>query len=584
MKNLTLIVLFLVVSASAIGQIKIKKPKIKKPKLNLMEGIGNMTGNLMTGKTETLGNVAVKVNYVNGMYSPDIKTTEGKYIPETVKEGDHLAYISFFKNEGTGLLELKDGSVKMNDQEMIYHGLGSYGYYFDSRPTDPIKMDISASNGDQASFTLYPTQDIEILSVNGETSLPILDLSEDLEVEYFNPPGSEGTTVRVSLLTKVMGVRAFNHFADFKVKEAGNTKVTIPKEALANPEIAGQLNVGNFDKGENYLILEREVKTDREDFNELQNPGNIPAVELYTRNYASFPVIVKGKQDEGVLVNLKVRGKSEDRTLGYEFYKPNANTGIPLSKASRFGLVSFTMEARTFSQETETNSSSWTVGNTRYTETTVTTTTLEFPELPEAYWEHAMDNIYAQVVDFFGAEYNIEFVSVEDVTGTAEYGTLFPPRERSDYKVVRRSYKNTNRTQPSTFSEIFGGASSNFTTDNPQVNMMKAAGDLDGLLSMHLQLIIGENNEGNIVLIPSLSVSVAGRDEARDDKQGKYLDGHVSRTVGEPFNEDRLMANKEELVRVCSVPQLLMALKAGINTLREREVEMGYDRIWSIGE
>ena len=585
MKTPIIVLLTLFCSISLSGQIKLKKPTIKKPKkLNLMEGIGNMTGNLMTGKTDMLDNVVLKVNYVSGMYSQDIKTTEGKYIPETVSEGDHLVYVSCFKNEGTGLLQLKGGSVKLNGLEMTYHGLGSYGYYFDVKPTEPLQLEIQASGGDEASFKLTPTQDIEIISVNDETALPILDLAEDLKVTYYNPPGTEGTTVRVSLLTKVMGVRAFNHFADFKVSKTGNTTVTIPKEALANPEIAGQLNVGNFDKGENYLILEREVKTEKRDFDESQQPGDVAAVELFARNYASFPVIVKGKQDDGLMVSLKVRAKTEDKTLGYEFYKPNANTGIPLSKASKFGLVSFTMEARTFSQETDESSRSWTVGNTKYTQTTVTTTTLDFPELPERHWEYAMDNIYNQVVAFFKSEYNVEFVPVEDVTNTTDYNTLFPPKEKATNKVIKKSYRDTRRTRPSSFSEIFGGASSNFTTDNPQVNMMIEAGELDGLVSMHMTLTIAANSENNIVLIPSLSISVAGRDEDRDNKQGKYLDGFVRRTVGEPYNEAALVGNEEELVRVCSVPQMIYALKAGINTLRVKEVEMGYDKIWSIGE
>lgn len=576
-----LLSLFVCLGASA--QLKIKKPKIKKPKLNIGEGIGNLTGNLMTGKTETLGNVSVKINYVSGMYSPDIKTTEGKYLPETIMEGDHYAAVSFFKNEGMGLLELKNGRVKVNEQEAHYHGLGSYGYYFDVIPNEPIVMAMESANGETASFKLYPTEGIEILKVNGETALPVLDLDEDFEVEYYNPPGSEGSTVRVSLLTKVMGVRAFNHFADFKVKETGNVKVTIPKEALANPEIAGQMNVGNFDKGENYLILEREELVERDDFTEDHDPGTIPTIEIYSRSYGSFPVIVKGKQDEGLMVSLRVRDQSPDKTLRYEFHKPNANTGIPISRASKFGLASFTMEARTYHRETSESSSSWTIGGTRYTETTTTTTTLDFPELPESYWESTMDQIYQEVVNFFKSEYNVEFVPVEDVTGSSNYASLFPPRERIDDKVVRRSYKNTSRTQPRSFSEIFS-VTSNQTADNPRVNLMKEAGDVDGMLSMHLSLYISTNRDNNIVLIPSLSLSIAGRDETRDDKEGKYLDGLAQRTVGEPYNEEMLKSNPEELLRVCSVPQLLQAVKAGVATLRAKEVELGYDRIWSIGE
>lgn len=579
------ILLSLLICLGASAQLKIKKPKIKKPKkLNIMEGIGNMTGNLMTGKTDQLGNVSVKAAYINGMYSPDIKTTEGKYFPENLLEGDHLVMISFFKQEGMGLLELKNGSVQVNGESSTYHGLGSYGYYFDAIPDQPVDMQIQSENGDQANFRFYPTEKIEIVSVNGETALPVLDLAEDIEIEYYNPPGSEGTTVKVSLLTKVMGVRAFNHFADFKVKETGNVKVTIPKEALANPEIAGQMNVGNFDKGENYLIMEREVLTEKDEFDEFQKPGVIPTIELTSRSYASFPVIVKGKQEDGIMVSLKVRGQTEDKSLRYDFYKPNANTGIPFSKASKFGLASFTMEAKTYNKESETSSSSWSIGGTRYTETTTTTTILDFPELPESYWENTMDQIYQEVASFFKSEYNVDFVPVEDVTSSPNYQTLFPSKEKINDKVVRRSYKNTSRTQPQGFNEIFGSISSNQTADNPRVNLMKEAGDVDGMVSMHLSLVIGENKAGNIVLLPSLTLSIAGRDETRDDKEGTYVNGLVQRNTGEPYNEEMLKSNPDELLRVCSVSQLLHAAKSGIATLRAKEVEMGYDRIWSIGE
>lgn len=556
----------------------------KKKKFNLMEKIGDATANLMTGKTETLDGVVCRPSYINGLYSTEIETTEAKYFPPGVREKDHVLFVSFFKNEGTGMLEIVDGSVTADGEPMDYYGMGSYGIFYDYPRTRPITLEVTAKNGDQASFTFEAIADVEILSVNGETSLPILDLAEDIELEYYNPPGSEGSTIKVSMLTKVMGVRAFNHFADFKVTKPGKVKVSIPKEALANPEIAGQLNMGNFDKGDNYIIVEREIKRIKEDFDANQKPGKLAASELYTRNYASFPVIVRGKQDEGIMTVLRVRGETADKSLGYAFYKPNANTGIPLSKASKFGLLSFTMEAKTYHREVEESTSSWTVGNTRYTQTTTTTTTYEFPQLPDDYWEYSLDKAYQEVVNFFKKEYNIEFVPVEDVTSTPQYSGLFDAGDKNTYKGVLHSYKNTQRSNPHTMGEIFGSTSTNLTADNPRVNMMKAAGEVDGMVSMHLTLTVGANKEGNIILYPSLSISISGRDESRQDKEGKYLDGQISRKTGEPFNENLLKSDKEELYRVCSMPVLLDAMKQGITTLRAKEVEMGYDRIWNIEE
>lgn len=587
MKRLSFLMACLFLSSLSFGQILKKgensSPKAKKKKFNLMEKIGDVTGNLLTGKTETLDNVVVKASYISGLYSPEIKTTEAKYFKPGAKEGDYMLYITFFKNEGAGLLELM-GEVTTEGEPMEYYGMGTYGKHYDAIPDGPVTIDIKTNLGDEASFTFEAVQDVEILSVNGEKALPVLDLDEDIELEYYNPPGSEGTTIKVSMLTKVMGVRAFNHFADFKVTKSGNVKVTIPKEALSNPEIAGQLNMGNYDKGENYIILERETLKKREDFGGEQKPGKVSAVELVSRNYASFPVIVKGKQDEGIMTVLRVRGETEDKSLGYAFYKPNATTGIPISKASKFGLVSFTMEAKTYKRESETSSSSWTLGNTKYTQTTTTTTTYEFPELPEDYWDNALDKAYQEIVNFFKSEYGIDFVPVENVTATAQYNDLFAATNDVSSKRVLKSYKNTKRYTPSSIGEILGSISSNVTTDNPTVNMMKTAGEVDGLVSIHIDLTVGGNKEGKVVLYPTMQISVAGRDETRQDKQGKYFDGQITRKTGEPFNGDHLKANKAALVDAISLPYLLGAMKEGITTLRAKEVEMGYDAIWGITE
>ena len=548
-----------------------------------MEKVGDLTGNLLTGKTETLDNVVVKASYISGLYSPEIKTTESKYFNENAKEGDYMLFITFLKNEGAGLLEIM-GDVTVDGEPMEYHGMGSYGKHYDAIPTKPVSIQIKTSLGDEARFSFEPVQEVEIISVNGEKSLPILDLDEDIELEYYNPPGSEGTTIKVSMMTKVMGVKAFNHFADYQVTKPGKVKVTIPKAALSNPEIAGQLNMGNFDKGENYLILERETLKKKEDFGAEQKPGKVAAVELISRNYASFPVIVKGKQDEGIMTVLRVRGETEDKSLGYAFYKPNATTGIPISKASKFGLVSFTMEAKTYKRESETSSSSWTVGNTKYTQTSTTTTTYEFPELPEEYWENALDKAYQEIVTFFKSEYGIDFVPVENVTGTAQYNDLFAAANEVSSKRVLKSYKNTKRSTPSSIGEIFGSMSSNVTTDNPTINMMKAAGEVDGLVSIHIDLTVGGDKDGKVVLYPTMQISVSGRDETRQDKQGKYFDGQITRKTGEPFNGDHLKANKSALLDAISLPYLLGAMKEGITTIRTKEVEMGYDAIWGITE
>lgn len=556
-----------------------KEKRFKVPKLKLGEKIGKLAGNLMTGKADNLAAVSIKNNFICGIYNPEIETSEVKFFKNGLREGDYLVSVTFMKQEGMGMVEL-EGEVTCEGEPMEYVGLGSYVKQFDLPPANSVEVKIKAANGDEATFN-YPTiQSIDFVTVNGETTLPVLDMDEDIELEYYNPPGSEGTKVRVSLVTDVMGARALNHFADFKADKTGRVKVTIPKEALANPEIAGQMNAGNFNKGENYLVLERERVINKGDYGSEQMPGNAGSSDITIKSFASIPVIVKGKQDGGLLVSLNVRGQSKDKSIGYDFKKPNANTGIPLSKASKFGLVSFTMSASTYKRESSSSTRTTYSGTT----TTTTTTTYKFPQLPDAYWDVVMENVYNEVSGFLSSEYNIEFVDAEDVTSSSQYSTLFTDAESNTAKGVSRSYKGTKRVSPQSMGEIFGNLSSNLTTDNPTINMMKEAGDLDGLMSMHLDLVVGANADGKIVLFPTLKVSAYGRNEKDNDKQGRYFDGTVVRTTGESFNEDLLKSNPSELSRIVSAPQLIEVFKIGMKTLRAKEVELGFDRIWSIGE
>lgn len=564
------------------GQEK-KKRKFSIPKVRLGEKIGKLTGNLMTGKTDDLSMVSVKNNFICGIYPPDIKTSEVKFFKDELYEGDYIVSISFLKQEGFGMLELK-GEVTVEGEPMEYVGLGSYGKSFGYPLMHPVVVEINTESGDYASFTYHPIPKIDFVTVNGETSLPVLDMDEDIKLVYYNPPGAENTKVKLSLITDVVGVRALNHFAEFKSGEAGQVTVTIPKESLASPEIAGQLNAGNFNKGENYLILERELITNKDEYGPEQQVGKIATSDISVKSYAAMPVIVKGKQDGGLLVSLKVSGKSDNKSIGYDFYKPNATTGIPFSQGNKFGLVSFTMSASTYKRESNTSTSSHSIGNTRYTTTTTTTTTWEFPQLPDSYWNDMMETVYTDVVAFFKSEYNIDFVTVESVTSTEQYASLFPSGDKNTQTKVEKSYKGTNRVTPQRLGEFFANASSNLTSDNPTVNMMKNAGDVDGLVSMHLDLVVGENEKGNIVLFPKLRISANGRDETNNDKQGTYFNGVVARTTGEPFNEELLKSNPSELTRIVSWPNLKIEFEKGMRALRAKEVELGFDRIWSIGE
>jgi hypothetical protein len=43
-------------------------------------------------------------------------------------------------------------------------------------------------------------------------------------------------------------------------------------------------------------------------------------------------------------------------------------------------------------------------------------------------------------------------------------------------------------------------------------------------------------------------------------------------------------SNKQALVEACSIPQLIIAMDHALSTTKKKEVEFGYDAIWSIGK
>lgn len=558
---------------------KKSKFKIKKPKLRLGEKFGNLVGNMMTGTAKELDGVVAKTYIISGIYPPEINTSEVKLFPEGTIEGDYMVGVTFMKGEGMGMYKI-DGTITCDGEEMEYLSLGSYMKVFRTPFVIPKEIKIETVTGDVASFSLKPVSQVEIVSVNGENSMPILDLDEDIKLTYTNPSGSEGSRIRISLITDVVGARALNRFASFNAGSDAEVTVTIPKESLSNPEIVGSVKgVGNYNKGENFLIVEREFITERDKMDGTQNLGDLQTAEIKATSYASIPVIVKGKQEESVYASIKVN-KKEKNGIGYTFYKPNANYGIPFSKGSKFGLTSFTLEGKTYKSEKET-SERYGYGNTRVI--TTTTTTYQFPQLPASQWEYVMDKIYKGLVTFMKSEYNIDFVPIETITGNSNYAALYPAAQDNTEKIIRTSYKGTQRSNPKSIGEIVGSVSSNLTSDNSIVNMMKEA-DVDGLVSMHLMFQVAGNRQGNVILIPSLSLSISGRDETNNNKQGTYASAYIVNTTGNPFNGDLVKSDPDALANACSTDEMMEALIDGLRNLRLKEVELGYDKIWNIGQ
>ncbi len=107
--------------------------------------------------------------------------------------------------------------------------------------------------------------------------------------------------------------------------------------------------------------------------------------------------------------------------------------------------------------------------------------------------------------------------------------------------------------------------------------------NVDGVMSMSLKLTVGGNKQEKVILSPELHISVVGRDENNNNKQGTYVIGILA-GEGVPFNSEMVMKDKRALVEACSIPQLIRALDKALAILKAKETQLGYDAIWSIGK
>ncbi|UTW63950.1 hypothetical protein KFE98_07370 [bacterium SCSIO 12741] len=550
-----------------------KKLTIKKPNLRIGEKIGNLAGNMMTAKTDDLGATAPIVTLIMGVYPVETKTSESKYFPKNTREGDHLVYTTFMKSEGMGMYKIL-GNVSCEGDSLDYVGVGSYGLNFDKPVEGPKKVDITTETGGKATVTVEPIPEVEILEINGDPTMPILDLNEDFTLKISHPEGAEGTTIKVGLLTDVAGARAWNYFADFK---ATDKVITIPKESFSSLEINGKLGAGQVNKGLNYLVVLRQKITEYGETTPEQASGDCGKVKIQVQAYGAKPVIVKGKQEEGVITELKFSGRARKK-YAYSIYKPNARTGIPFSRASNFGLASLTINGRTYKKESKSGTNTWTVGDTRYTQTWTRTTTYEFPQLPDEYWETAMESFYQSWEKMMAEKFSIKHVPVETITSDPVYTEFFPITEQNTKTRISKNYKNTKRVSPESLREIM-----KTLNDDSFGELMKST-RVDGMVSLEINFDIGANRDNNIVLLPKVKFSIQGIDETKENRRGVYAEGFITLSTGVPFSSEALEGNPEYLSHILNLEELMASISYMFDALRQKEVEMGYDKIWNIGE
>lgn len=550
------------------------KFNLKERGLKVRENLGKAVLKVMTSKTNDLSLISAKAQYVVGMYPLYTDASDVDYYPENIEEGDHVLTLILMKNQGIGVYEL-DGTVTYNGQPLQYLGGGAYMIEIDPNDHSEKVLEVRTSSGKKATVKLNYIPQIQLKKVNGEESLPVIDLSKDLTFEYGPKYEDDKSEIRLAMMTDVAGARGWNQFQTLKERDG---EIKVPSESYSNTQISSSAGTVKFIDGNNFLLAERRKIIESSD---IPDKGDFANLEIQSISYHAMPVIVTGKVDKRNASYILMRQNlgTDHGDVEIEISKPNAITGMPLSKASRFGLATLSVSGTTLKTTTTSSTRYTSMLNNSQIITTVTTT-YQFPQLPSSDWQKALDIFYGNLKTMMLSEFNIKFADVDSITSAAAYRT-FPTTESNSESFVSETYRETKRTQPSKLGEIFANVSTNMTTDQPDINLMKET-STDGLVNIEIHFNVAANNKGNIVLIPEVTLNMSGRNETGNNEPVVYGKIVIRGFDGVPFNSDAVKSNPKALYNVLRGDDLIFAIKYSMIRLQEKERELGFEKIWEL--
>ena len=176
-------------------------------------------------------------------------------------------------------------------------------------------------------------------------------------------------------------------------------------------------------------------------------------------------------------------------------------------------------------------------------------------------------------------ELKINVKKAEEITTAPSYAG-YPTAEKNTTSLVDLTYKNTVRTEPEGLREIFGAISMNTSSDQPKINVMKET-KTQGLISINLNFQVASQGK-HVVLIPQLTAVIDGRNFKGANEAVKYGTFTVNALDGVPFNASMVSLSNEALFNCLRGPELMNGLLYVINRVKNKETELGYDKIWDL--
>ncbi|MFY0698302.1 MAG: hypothetical protein JXR11_10655 [Balneola sp.] len=535
----------------------------------VQQQIGKVALKFMTKKEADFNNIAAIGMYQTNVYATDVGiTTLGT---EDWEEGENLVGVQLVKPGGAiGVIAL-DGTVTVNGVEAKSYGGGAYYARFDADDTSTKTVTLTSSNGESTEFEISSLPSVRIKSINGNSKSPTVDLNSDLEIELDYDSDAEGKRVIVSLITSAVGAKGFAYFQSAII----DNKITVPADAFKHKHIAGGgptgKDVTNWVKGVNHLqvmILESDRSASGQPFDYFRSD---------MRSFDTVPVNVTGDAEGRAWVQVKGDSEEGSGKFKYTANSSNAWYARPLdSDIQRIGISSLSVSGTLFKQEVETSErDNYATG---YREITTTTTTFQFPELDDQYWDQFLENIYSDLTSMLRNDYGASVVDVDQITSNSIYDEFYTPEDENSKEYIAKNLRNTKRLVPNSLGEILGDRTTALIADDGVSARLMRDMNMDAFMDVviNYQVAGGENN--TIVLVPNVNYRVSGQTQGYDGTSNVWISGNIQ-GPGVSFSESEF-SDLNALNRIGQKGVIVKLIKQSIKELSEKQNEFGYQTVW----
>lgn len=535
----------------------------------MQQQIGKVALKFMTKKEADFSNIAAIGQYTTNVYASDIGiTTLGT---EDWEAGENLVGVQLVKPVGAiGVIAL-DGTVTVDGMEAKSYGGGAYYARFDANDKSPKKVVLTSSNGETTEFEISGLPSIKIKSVNGNSTKATVNLNSPLEIELEYDSALEGKRVVVSLITNAVGATGF---ANFQSAIVGN-KITVPADAFKHKNIAGGgatgKDVTNWVTGENHLlvtILESDRSTSGQPF---------PYFKKEMRSNDIMSVTVTGNADGRAWV--KINGDSQESSGKFKYTATSSNAWYarPLNtNIKRMGISSLSVSGTLFKKEVETSErDNYSSG---YREITTTTTTFQFPELDDQYWNQFLENIYADVTSTLRSEYGVSIVDVDQITSNPIYDEFYTPEDENSKEYIAKNLRDTKRLIANSLGEILGDRTTVLIADDGPASRLMRGMNMDAFMDIVINYQVAGGKDNTIVLIPNVSYSVSGQTQGYDGTANVWFSGNIQ-GPGVPFSESEF-SDLNALNRIGQKDVIVKLINQSIKELSEEQNKFGYQTVW----